>query len=179
MSFWGAQVIISLFGAIPVIGGTLAEWIRGDYVVSDITLNRFFSLHVIALPVAIAGLVFLHIIALHEVGSNNPDGVDIKKKKDENGKPLDGIPFHPYYTVKDLVGLTVFLIIFSAVVFFGPEMGGYFLEANNFIPANPMSTPQHIAPGICLQQGRKSLAFKPQQVPYQGRHDLDQKLRRV
>jgi ubiquinol-cytochrome c reductase cytochrome b subunit len=146
MSFWGAQVIISLFGAIPVIGGTLAEWIRGDYVVSDITLNRFFSLHVIALPFAIAGLVFLHIIALHEVGSNNPDGVDIKKKKDENGKPLDGIPFHPYYTVKDLVGLTVFLILFSAVVFFGPEMGGYFLEANNFIPANPMSTPQHIAP---------------------------------
>jgi ubiquinol-cytochrome c reductase cytochrome b subunit len=146
MSFWGAQVIISLFGAIPVIGGTLAEWIRGDYVVSDITLNRFFSLHVIALPFAIAGLVFLHIIALHEVGSNNPDGVDIKKKKDENGKPLDGIAFHPYYTVKDLVGLTVFLMLFSAVVFFGPEMGGYFLEANNFIPANPMSTPQHIAP---------------------------------
>ena len=146
MSFWGAQVIISLFGAIPVIGGTLAEWIRGDYVVSDITLNRFFSLHVIALPFAIAGLVFLHIIALHEVGSNNPDGVEIKKKKDADGIPLDGIPFHPYYTVKDLVGLTVFLMIFSAVVFFGPEMGGYFLEANNFIPANPMSTPQHIAP---------------------------------
>ena len=146
MSYWGAQVIISLFGAIPVIGGTLAEWIRGDYVVSDITLNRFFSLHVIALPFAIAGLVFLHIIALHEVGSNNPDGVEIKKTKGPDGHPLDGIPFHPYYTVKDLVGLTVFLMAFSAVVFFGPEMGGYFLEANNFIPANPMRTPPHIAP---------------------------------
>ena len=146
MSYWGAQVIISLFGAIPVIGGTLAEWIRGDYVVSDITLNRFFSLHVIALPFAIAGLVFLHIIALHEVGSNNPDGVEIKKVKGADGHPVDGIPFHPYYTVKDLVGLTVFLMLFSAVVFFGPEMGGYFLEANNFIPANPMRTPPHIAP---------------------------------
>ena len=146
MSYWGAQVIISLFGAIPVIGGTLAEWIRGDYVVSDITLNRFFSLHVIALPFAIAGLVFLHIIALHEVGSNNPDGVEIKKLKGPDGHPVDGIPFHPYYSVKDLVGLTVFLMLFSAVVFFGPEMGGYFLEANNFIPANPMRTPPHIAP---------------------------------
>ena len=146
MSYWGAQVIISLFGAIPVIGGTLTEWIRGDYVVSDITLNRFFSLHVIALPFAIAGLVLLHIIALHEVGSNNPDGVEIKKKKDANGVPLDGIPFHPYYSVKDFAGIIVFLMLFSAVVFFAPEMGGYFLEANNFIPANPMQTPLHIAP---------------------------------
>jgi len=146
MSYWGAQVIISLFGAIPVIGGTLTEWIRGDYVVSDITLNRFFSLHVIALPFAIAGLVLLHIIALHEVGSNNPDGVEIKKKKDAEGKPLDGIPFHPYYTVKDFAGVIVFLMLFSAVMFFAPEMGGYFLEYNNFVPANPMQTPEHIAP---------------------------------
>jgi ubiquinol-cytochrome c reductase cytochrome b subunit len=146
MSYWGAQVIISLFGAIPVIGDTLTEWIRGDYVVSDITLNRFFSLHVIALPFAIAGLVLLHIIALHEVGSNNPDGVEIKKTKGEDGKPLDGIPFHPYYTVKDFAGICVFLMFFAAVVFFAPEMGGYFLEANNFIPANPMQTPEHIAP---------------------------------
>jgi ubiquinol-cytochrome c reductase cytochrome b subunit len=146
MSYWGAQVIISLFSAIPVIGTTLSEWIRGDYVVSDITLNRFFSLHVIALPFAIAGLVLLHILALHEVGSNNPDGVDIKKLKGPDGHPLDGIPFHPYYTVKDLMGLSVFLILFSAVVFFAPEMGGYFIEANNFIPANPMQTPEHIAP---------------------------------
>ncbi|MSQ68219.1 MAG: cytochrome bc complex cytochrome b subunit [Gammaproteobacteria bacterium] len=146
MSYWGAQVIISLFGAIPVIGTTLSEWIRGDYVVSDITLNRFFSLHVIALPFALAGLVMLHILALHEVGSNNPDGVEIKKLKGPDGHPLDGIPFHPYYTVKDLMGLSVFLILFSAVVFFSPEMGGYFLEANNFIPANPMQTPPHISP---------------------------------
>lgn len=146
MSFWGAQVIISLFGAIPGIGETLSLWIRGDYVVSDITLNRFFSLHVIALPLAICGLVVLHIIALHEVGSNNPDGVEIKKHKDANGKPLDGIPFHPYYTVKDLTGVIVFLIAFAVVVFFTPEMGGYFLEANNFIPADPLKTPLHIAP---------------------------------
>ncbi len=146
MSFWGAQVIISLFGAIPVIGDGLSTLIRGDYVVSDITLNRFFSLHVIALPLALVGLVFLHIIALHEVGSNNPDGVEIKKHKDANGKPLDGIPFHPYYTVKDSVGIVVFLMLFSIVVFFAPEMGGYFLEANNFIPADSMKTPEHIAP---------------------------------
>ena len=146
MSFWGAQVIISLFGAIPMIGETLTEWIRGDYVVSDITLNRFFSLHVIALPFAIAGLVLLHIIALHEVGSNNPDGVEIKKVKGADGHPVDGIPFHPYYSVKDFAGIIVFLMLFSAVVFFAPEMGGYFLEANNFIPANPMQTPLHIAP---------------------------------
>jgi ubiquinol-cytochrome c reductase cytochrome b subunit len=146
MSFWGAQVIISLFGAIPVVGEFLSTMIRGDFVVSDITLNRFFSLHVIALPFAIAGLVVLHIIALHEVGSNNPDGVDIKKHKGTDGHPLDGIPFHPYYTVKDSVGIVVFLMLFSIVVFFAPEMGGYFLEANNFIPADPLKTPLHIAP---------------------------------
>lgn len=146
MSFWGAQVIISLFGAIPFVGDTLSLWIRGDFVVSDVTLNRFFSLHVIAMPLAIIGLVFLHIIALHEVGSNNPDGVEIKKKKGADGIPLDGIPFHPYYTVKDSVGVIVFLILFAAVVFFAPEFGGWFLEANNFIPANPLVTPEHIVP---------------------------------
>lgn len=146
MSYWGAQVIISLFGAIPWVGDTLSLWIRGDYVVSDITLNRFFSFHVIALPFAIVGLVALHIIALHEVGSNNPDGVEIKKNKGPDGKPLDGIPFHPYYTVKDSVGVIVFLILFAAVVFFAPEMGGYFLEHNNFVPADPLKTPEHIAP---------------------------------
>ena len=146
MSFWGAQVIISLFGAIPFVGDTLSLWIRGDFVVSDVTLNRFFSLHVIAMPLAILGLVFLHIIALHEVGSNNPDGVEIKKKKGADGKPLDGIPFHPYYTVKDSVGVIVFMILFAAVVFYAPELGGWFLEANNFIPANPLVTPEHIVP---------------------------------
>jgi ubiquinol-cytochrome c reductase cytochrome b subunit len=146
MSFWGAQVIISLFGAIPFVGETLSLWIRGDFVVSDITLNRFFSLHVIAVPLAIVGLVFLHIIALHEVGSNNPDGVDIKKIKGDDGKPVDGIPFHPYYTVKDSVGVIVFLIFFAGVVFFAPEFGGWFLEANNFVPANPLVTPEHIVP---------------------------------
>jgi ubiquinol-cytochrome c reductase cytochrome b subunit len=146
MSFWGAQVIISLFGAIPFVGETLSLWIRGDFVVSDITLNRFFSLHVIAMPLAICGLVFLHIIALHEVGSNNPDGVEIKKHKGPDGKPLDGIPFHPYYTVKDLVGAVAFLMVFFAVVFFAPEFGGWFLEHNNFVPADPLKTPEHIAP---------------------------------
>ena len=146
MSYWGAQVIISLFGAIPFVGESLQTLIMGDYVVSDATLNRFFSLHVIALPFAIAGLVLLHILALHEVGSNNPDGVEIKNHKDADGKPLDGIPFHPYYTSKDFVGIVVFLMIFAAVIFFAPEMGGYFLEHNNFIPANPMQTPEHIAP---------------------------------
>ena len=146
MSFWGAQVIISLFGAIPFVGDTLSLWIRGDFVVSDVTLNRFFSLHVIAMPLAIIGLVFLHIIALHEVGSNNPDGVEIKKKKGPDGKPLDGIPFHPYYTVKDSVGVIIFFMFFAAVVFFAPEFGGWFLEANNFIPANPLVTPEHIVP---------------------------------
>ncbi len=146
MSYWGAQVIISLFGAIPVIGGDLTQWIRGDYLISGITLNRFFALHVIALPIVILGLVVLHILALHEVGSNNPMGVDIKKAKDENGVPLDGIPFHPYYTVKDIVGVVVFLFVFCAVVFFFPEMGGYFLEKPNFEVANAFKTPAHIAP---------------------------------
>ncbi len=146
MSYWGAQVIISLFGAIPVIGDDLTQWIRGDYLISGITLNRFFALHVIALPIVILGLVVLHILALHEVGSNNPDGVDIKKNKDENGVPLDGIPFHPYYTVKDIVGVVVFLFVFCAVVFFFPEMGGYFLEKPNFEQANAFKTPEHIAP---------------------------------
>ena len=146
MSYWGAQVIISLFGAIPGIGEELALWIRGDYNISGVTLNRFFALHVVALPLALVGLVVFHILALHEVGSNNPDGVDIKKNKDQSGKPKDGIPFHPYYTVKDTFGLGVFLIFFSAVVFFAPEMGGLFLEAPNFEPANPLQTPAHIAP---------------------------------
>lgn len=146
MSYWGAQVIISLFGAIPWVGDTLALWIRGDYVVSDVTLNRFFSFHVIAVPIALLALVLIHVIALHEVGSNNPDGVEIKKKKDANGIPLDGIPFHPYYSVKDIVGVIVFLIFFALIVFFAPEMGGYFLEHNNFVPADPMVTPEHIAP---------------------------------
>jgi len=146
MSYWGAQVIISLFGAIPVVGDDLALWIRGDYVISDATLNRFFAFHVIAVPLVLIALVVAHIIALHEVGSNNPDGVDIKKLKDENGVPLDGIPFHPYYTVKDIVGVVVFLMFFSIVVFYIPEMGGYFLEHANFIPADPLKTPEHIAP---------------------------------
>jgi ubiquinol-cytochrome c reductase cytochrome b subunit len=146
MSYWGAQVIISLFGAIPIVGDDLTLWIRGDFVVSDATLNRFFALHVIAVPIVLLMLVVMHIIALHEVGSNNPDGVEIKKNKDEHGIPLDGIPFHPYYSVKDLVGVVVFLILFSVVVFFMPEMGGYFLEHANFVPANQFKTPEHIAP---------------------------------
>ena len=146
MSYWGAQVIVSLFSAIPVIGADLAQWIRGDYLISGITLNRFFALHVIALPLVIAGLVVLHILALHEVGSNNPDGIDIKDNKDSDGKPVDGIAFHPYYTVKDLAGLAVFLFVFAVVIFFFPEMGGYFLEYANFEPANPLKTPEHIAP---------------------------------
>lgn len=147
MSYWGAQVIVNLFATIPFIGPDLAEWVRGDYLISDATLNRFFAFHVIALPLALAGLIFLHLVALHEVGSNNPDGIEIKENKDKKtGVPLDGIPFHPYYTVKDLMGLSVFLIIFAAIVFFAPEMKGYFLEANNFIPADPLVTPSHIAP---------------------------------
>jgi ubiquinol-cytochrome c reductase cytochrome b subunit len=147
MSYWGAQVIISLFGAIPFVGQDLALWIRGDYVVSDATLNRFFAFHVIALPLVLLGLVVAHIVALHEVGSNNPDGIEIKKHKDpQTHIPLDGIPFHPYYTVKDIVGVVVFLMVFSAIVFFAPEVGGYFLEHNNFIPADPLKTPEHIAP---------------------------------
>ena len=146
MSYWGAQVIISLFGAIPVIGDDLSLWIRGDFVISDVTLNRFFALHVIAVPLVLLVLVVMHILALHEVGSNNPDGVEIKKNKDENGIPKDGIPFHPYYTVKDIVGVVVFLMFFSFVMFFIPEGGGYFLEAPNFEPADPLKTPEHIAP---------------------------------
>lgn len=146
MSYWGAQVIISLFTAIPVVGGDLAQWVRGDFLISGITLNRFFALHVIALPIVLLALVVLHVLALHEVGSNNPDGVDIKKLKDENGVPLDGIPFHPYYTVKDIVGVGVFLLVFCGVIFYFPEGGGYFLEKPNFEPANPLKTPQHIAP---------------------------------
>jgi ubiquinol-cytochrome c reductase cytochrome b subunit len=147
MSFWGAQVIINLFAAVPFIGEDLSTLIRGDFVVGDATLNRFFALHVIALPLVLVGLVAAHLVALHEVGSNNPDGVDIKKHKDpETHIPLDGIPFHPYYTVKDILGVVVFLIVFTAILFFAPEMGGYFLEANNFIPADPLKTPEHIAP---------------------------------
>ncbi|MGI2065686.1 cytochrome b [Shewanella sp. MF08487] len=146
MSYWGAQVIISLFGAIPVIGDDLTLWIRGDYVISGATLNRFFALHVIALPLVLVVLVFLHLIALHEVGSNNPDGIEIKKNKDENGWPVDGIPFHPYYTVKDIMGVAGFLIVFCYVLFFIPEGGGYFLEKPNFEAANSMKTPEHIAP---------------------------------
>jgi len=146
MSYWGAQVIVNLFGAVPIIGDDLALWIRGDYVVSDATLNRFFAFHVIAIPLALLALVVAHMLALHEVGSNNPDGIEIKKKKDAAGRPLDGIAFHPYYTVKDLVGVVVFLAVFSFIVFFMPEAGGYFLEYNNFIPADPLKTPLHIAP---------------------------------
>ncbi|MEO8060837.1 MAG: cytochrome bc complex cytochrome b subunit, partial [Burkholderiales bacterium] len=146
MSYWGAQVIVNLFSAVPFIGPDLALLIRGDYVVGDATLNRFFSFHVIAVPLVLLGLVAAHIIALHEVGSNNPDGVEIKATKDANGHPLDGIPFHPYYSVHDLYAVSVFLFIFSAVLFFAPEGGGYFLEFNNFIEANPLKTPPHIAP---------------------------------
>jgi len=147
MSYWGAQVIVNLFATIPFIGPDLAEWVRGDYLISDATLNRFFAFHVIALPLALAGLIFLHLVALHEVGSNNPDGIEIKQSKDKKtGIPLDGIPFHPYYTVKDIMGLTVFLLVFAFIIFFAPEMNGYFLEANNFIPADPLVTPAHIAP---------------------------------
>jgi ubiquinol-cytochrome c reductase cytochrome b subunit len=147
MSYWGAQVIVNLFAAVPFIGEDLSIWIRGDFVVSDATLNRFFAFHVIAVPLALVGLVAAHIIALHEVGSNNPDGVEIKKHKDPvTHKPLDGIPFHPYYTVKDIVGVVVFLMLFSLVVFFAPEMGGFFIEHPNFEPANPLKTPEHIAP---------------------------------
>lgn len=146
MSYWGAQVIVNLFGAIPGFGHDLALWLRGDFVISDATLNRFFALHVSAIPLVLVFLVIAHIMALHEVGSNNPDGVDIKKKKGEDGIPLDGIPFHPYYTVKDIVGVVVFLFVFALVMFFVPQMGGYFLEHANFIPADPLTTPEHIAP---------------------------------
>jgi ubiquinol-cytochrome c reductase cytochrome b subunit len=146
MSFWGAQVIVNLFGTIPGIGTPLVEWIRGDYGIADATLNRFFALHVVALPLALVLLVMLHLVALHQTGSNNPDGIEIKEKVGPDGKPLDGIPFHPYYTVKDLVGVGVFLLLFALVVFFKPTLGGLFLEAPNFEPADPLSTPEHIAP---------------------------------
>jgi ubiquinol-cytochrome c reductase cytochrome b subunit len=146
MSFWGAQVITSLFGSLPFIGGTLVDWIRGDYVIGDATLNRFFALHVAAVPIALIFLVIAHLMALHEVGSNNPDGIEIKKHKDANGHPLDGIPFHPYYSVKDLVGVMGFLVIFAGIIFFAPTFGGLFLESPNFSPANPLQTPPHIAP---------------------------------
>ena len=147
MSFWGAQVIVNLFAAVPFIGEDLSLWIRGDYVISDATLNRFFAFHVIALPLVLLMLVVVHLVALHEVGSNNPDGVEIKKHKDPvTHIPLDGIPFHPYYTVKDIVGVVVFLMLFTAILFFIPEMGGWFLEKDNFVPADPFKTPEHIAP---------------------------------
>jgi ubiquinol-cytochrome c reductase cytochrome b subunit len=146
MSYWGAQVIVNLFSSVPFIGPDLSILIRGDYVVSDATLNRFFALHVIAVPLVLIGLVAAHILALHDVGSNNPDGIEIKKNKDANGHPLDGIPFHPYYTVKDTAGAVLFMAVFAVILFFLPEMGGYFLEYNNFIPADPLKTPPHIAP---------------------------------
>ena len=146
MSYWGAQVIVSLFGTFPLIGDALVEWIKGDYFISDITLNRFFALHVAALPIVLLMLVVAHILALHEVGSNNPDGIEIKRNKGVNGIPLDGIPFHPYYTVKDIFGVGVFLLVFCGIVFFAPSLGGLFLEAPNFEPANVMQTPPHIAP---------------------------------
>jgi ubiquinol-cytochrome c reductase cytochrome b subunit len=147
MSYWGAQVIVNLFAAIPFIGPELSIWIRGDYVVSDATLNRFFAFHVIAIPLVLVGLVAAHLVALHEVGSNNPDGIEIKQgPKDKYGRPKDGIPFHPFYSVHDLMGVAGFLLVFAFIVFFAPEMGGYFLEFNNFIPADSLKTPPHIAP---------------------------------
>jgi ubiquinol-cytochrome c reductase cytochrome b subunit len=146
MSYWGAQVIINLFGAIPGIGEPLTEWIRGDFFLSDATLNRFFALHVVAIPMALLVLVVLHLAALHQTGSNNPDGIEIKKNKDENGIPLDGIPFHPYYTVKDIFGVAMFLLVFAFILFFWPEAGGLFLEHDNFVPADPLVTPVHIKP---------------------------------
>ena len=146
MSYWGAQVIVNLFAAVPFVGPDLALLIRGDYVVGDATLNRFFSFHVIAVPLVLLGLVAAHIIALHEVGSNNPDGIEIKATKGADGHPLDGIPFHPYYTVHDIFAVSMFLMVFTAIIFFAPEFGGYFLEYNNFIPADPLKTPLHIAP---------------------------------
>jgi ubiquinol-cytochrome c reductase cytochrome b subunit len=146
MSYWGAQVIISLFGAIPAIGESMVEYIRGDYSISDITLNRFFALHVVLIPLAMIMLVFVHIVALHHVGSNNPDGIEIKEHKGPDGVPLDGVAFHPYHTTKDLVGIIVFLMVFCAVVFFAPDLGGYFLEHANFEAANTLATPEHIAP---------------------------------
>ncbi|MBT3196470.1 MAG: cytochrome b, partial [Gammaproteobacteria bacterium] len=150
MSYWGAQVIISLFGAVPYVGEEIALWIRGDFVIADATLNRFFAFHVIAVPLVLVMLVFLHIVALHAVGSNNPEGIEIKEGPKGNRwsatAPADGIPFHPYYSVKDIVGVVVFLMIFSVIMFFMPEMGGWFLEKDNFVPADPLKTPEHIVP---------------------------------
>ena len=146
MSFWGAQVIVNMFSSVPLIGPELSLWLRGDYVVGDATLNRFYSFHVSIVPMVLTGLVAIHVIALHEAGSNNPDGVEIRDKVDQNGIPLDGIPFHPYYTLKDNVGLVLLAMACSVVIFFMPEFGGYFLESNNFVPANPFQTPAHIAP---------------------------------
>ena len=146
MSYWGAQVILSLVGAVPIVGDDIALWVRGDYVISGVTLNRFFALHVVALPIVLLGLIVMHLLALHEVGSSNPDGVEIKEKKDSNGVPLDGIPFHPYYTVKDIVGVVVFLIVFCMVLFFFPDGGGVIIEPPNNEPANALKTPEHIAP---------------------------------
>jgi ubiquinol-cytochrome c reductase cytochrome b subunit len=146
MSFWGAQVITNLFATVPFVGPDLSVLIRGDYVISEATLNRFFALHVAAIPLILVGIVFVHIVALHRVGSNNPDGVEIKKNKGADGHPVDGIPFHPYYTVKDSMGAVLFLMVFCSIIFFAPDMGGYFLEDNNFVPANPFKTPEHIAP---------------------------------
>lgn len=146
MSYWGAAVITSFASAIPYFGDSLLVWLRGDFNVSGVTLHRFFSLHVIAIPLLICAIVFVHLVALHYVGSNNPDGIDIKAKKDKNGVPLDGIPFHPYYTVKDIAGIVVFLFVFCAIVFFMPKMGGLFLEADNYLPANPLQTPAEISP---------------------------------
>ncbi len=146
MSYWGAQVIINLFGAIPEVGETLTQWIRGDYFLSDATLNRFFAFHVVAFPLGLIGFVVLHLAALHKTGSNNPDGIEIKKNKGADGIPLDGIPFHPYYTVKDIFGVALFLILFAAVLFIWPEVGGLFLEHDNFVPADPLVTPEHIKP---------------------------------
>jgi ubiquinol-cytochrome c reductase cytochrome b subunit len=146
MSYWGAGVIVNIFGTIPVIGPGLVEWIRGDYGIADATLGRFFSLHVVAVPLVLLLLVALHLIALRQNGSNNPDGIEIKEKKGPDGNPLDGIPFHPYYTLKDLVGVGVFLVLFAIVVFFVPTFGGLFLEAPNFELANPLSTPDEITP---------------------------------
>ena len=146
MSYWGAQVILNLAGAVPFVGPDLVQWVRGDFLISGATLNRFFALHVVAIPLVLVALVFLHLVALHHVGSNNPDGIEIKKNKGPDGVPLDGIPFHPYYTVHDLVGIVVFLAVFCTVIFFFPDGGGYFLERPNFEPANPLKTPSHIAP---------------------------------
>lgn len=178
MSYWAIKVLISVFSVIPYVGEHLVTWLQGDYNVSGVTLHRFFSFHAIAIPLVFLGLVFMHMVALHHVGSNNPDGIDIKKNKDKDGRPIDGIPFHPYYTVKDLSGVAIFLFVFFAIVFFAPTMGGYFLEAPNFAPANPLVTPAHIAPpwylapyysilravpdklaGVCLGAGAVALLF--------------------